>query len=228
MKVILLSHTPEPEKVVAAAARLCYSSVGAEALKEKLDDHKTQGFLRMLTEMGHLSPIEHVSFSFAIEGVSRSLSHQLVRHRIASYSQQSQRYVKESQFDYVIPPSIAKSDESKAIFIKHMEAAQEAYNQLLAFVHQEDARYVLPNACETKLVCTMNARSLYNFFEHRLCSRAQWEIRQLAALMLSAVREVAPSLFAHVGPTCVTEGVCYEGKMSCGRAPLAKRRTEMQ
>lgn len=226
MKVILLSHTPEPERLVAAAARLCYSSVGADALKERQDTEKTKAFLHMLTEMGHLSPIEHVSFTFAIEGVSRALSHQLVRHRIASYSQQSQRYVKETQFDYVIPPSIAANDEARTIFVKHMEATQAIYNQLLDFAHQEDARYVLPNACETKLVCTMNARSLYNFFEHRLCTRAQWEIRQLAALMLAAVREVAPSLFAHVGPACVTEGVCYEGKMSCGRAPLAKCRTD--
>lgn len=226
MKVVLLSHTPEPEKLVAAAARLCYSSVGAEALKDRLDDDKIQSFLRMLTEMGHLSPVEHVSFTFAIEGVSRALSHQLVRHRIASYSQQSQRYVKETQFDYIMPPAIAAHDEARTIFIKHMEASQEAYNQLLRFAHREDARYVLPNACETKLVSTMNARSLYNFFEHRLCIRAQWEIRQLAALMLAAVREVAPNLFAHVGPTCVTEGVCYEGEKSCGRAPLAKRRPD--
>ena len=152
MKVTLLSYTPEPEKIVAAAARLCYSPDSADVLLENLTEEKTVQFLDKLVEMGHLSPIEHVSFTFAVEGVSRALSHQMVRHRIGSYSQKSQRYVTEDAFEYIVPPSVAANEEALALFTEQMEKIRQAYQALRRVVHQEDARYVLPNACETKFV----------------------------------------------------------------------------
>lgn len=218
----LLSHTPEPEQVVAAAARLCYSTAGAGELHGRLERVEVERLVRHLREVGHTSPFEHASFTFAIEGVSRSLTHQLVRHRVASYSQQSQRYVDESRFEHIVPPSVACSEAARNVFEQAMGGANSAYRQLVELgVPREDARYVLPNACETKIVTTMNARALLNFLAHRTCTRAQWEIRQLAAIMLRQVREVAPVLFEVAGPPCETEGVCHEGPRSCGR--LEKR-----
>lgn len=223
MNVELIQYTPDPEKVVAAAARLCYSADPVPELMERLSDEKIAGFVRKLQSMGHLSPFEHVSFQFSIDGVSRALSHQLVRHRIASYSQRSQRYVKEAGFSFVTPPSIQRNPEALDRFENVMQTLQGAYQELLKTVPAEDARYLLPNACTTSLVATFNARSLLNFFEHRTCMRAQWEIRQLAQKMLTLVREVAPNLFAKAGPTCVTQGVCHEGAMSCGRIKTLKK-----
>ncbi|MDR3288908.1 MAG: FAD-dependent thymidylate synthase [Peptococcaceae bacterium] len=217
MNVQLIQYTPEPEKIVAAAARVCYSSDPATALLERLDETKTATFIRMLFTRGHLSPFEHISFQFAVDGVSRALSHQLVRHRLASYSQRSQRYVKESGFQYIVPPAIEQNQEAKAGFQRVMEELQRSYEALLRLVPAEDARYILPNACATSLVATFNARSLFNFFELRMCTRAQWEIRELAEKMLKLVQAVAPNVFAHSGPTCVTQGICREGEMSCGR-----------
>lgn len=217
MNVELIQYTPDPEKVVAAAARLCYSPDPVPELLERLSDEKVAEFVRKLYSMGHLSTFEHVSFQFSIDGVSRALSHQLVRHRIASYSQRSQRYVKEVGFEFVMPPSIQRNPEALARFEKVMETLQEDYRELLAVVPAEDARYILPNACTTSLMATFNARSLLNFLEHRTCVRAQWEIRQLAEKMLKLVQDVAPNLFAQAGPTCVSQGVCHEGSMSCGR-----------
>ncbi|KXG74805.1 FAD-dependent thymidylate synthase [Thermotalea metallivorans] len=241
MKVTLIQHTPDPEKVVAAAAKLCYSAVGVDDIMEDLTEEKVEKFVDMLMGLGHESPIEHVIFTFAVEGVSRVLTHQLVRHRIASYSQQSQRYVKLEQFDYIIPPSIEAVPEAKEKFIEAMEADQKIYCQLVEILQKEhfhrllkegkdekqarkmaektaieDARYVFPNACETKIVLTMNARSLMNFFHHRCCERAQWEIRALAIEMLRLARGVAPNLFRHAGPGCI-KGPCPEGVMSCGK-----------
>jgi len=224
MRVTLISHTPEPEKTVAAAARLCYSSSGIDALLDKLDEQKAADLIKKLLSMGHESPFEHVTFTFGIEGVSRNLTHQLVRHRIASYSQKSQRYVSESNFAYIIPPSIAKNKDALRLYQQKMQELQEAYNELAKMVPKEDARYVLPGACETKIIATFNARSLFNFFAHRCCNRAQWEIRSLANEMLRLVRSVAPNLFSKAGPTCVTEGICYEGEMSCGRVNNIKTR----
>ena len=246
IKVTLLTHTPNPEKAVAAAAKLCYSHSGVENIYENLSDDKVTSFLQMLTDIGHESPIEHVSFTFGIEGVSRSLTHQLVRHRIASYSQKSQRYVTEGEFEYIIPPEIEKDEEALAIFKKAMADDQETYDKLTALLKErhfagfiaegksekeamrlaekkaiEDARYVLPNACETKIVATFNARSLKNFFSHRLCERAQWEIRDMAEKMYKEVQKVAPTLFKKAGPPCVF-GKCPEGKMSCGK--MAEKR----
>ena len=226
MQVKLINYTPNPDKTVAAAARLCYSPLGAEKLMQDFSPDEVAKFLGKLLELGHLSPVEHISFTFAIEGVSRVLSHQLVRHRIGvSYSQKSQRYVKEDQFDYIIPPSIKKNPAGEKIFRDQMAQIQAAYNELLKIVPAEDARYVLPNATETKLVVTYNARSLLHFFELRCCQRAQWEIRQLADLMLREVRKVAPLIFKKAGPTCVTQGICFEGKMSCGRVTNIQSRS---
>ncbi len=225
MKVILLNHTPNPDQLVAAAARLCYSPVGADQLLEKMTEKQVFTLVDDLLAMGHESPIEHVSFTFAIEGVSRALSHQLVRHRIASFSQQSQRYVKEDAFDYIIPPSIAQDAEAKAAFVSLMEQIQSTYNQLSSKgIPSEDARYVLPNACETKIVVTMNARSLYNFLTVRLCTRAQWEIRKMAELIRAELIKVSPLLFELTGPICEREGYCPEGKFSCGRYPVKERK----
>ena len=241
MKVKLLAHTPEPEKVISMAAKLCYSPVGVDAIAENLTQESINKFLNMLVSMVHESPIEHVTFTFGIEGISRSCSHQIVRHRIASFSQQSQRYVKLDQFEYIIPPEIERNEEAKKIFIESMNKCQEDYDKLVEILFAkhyqelldkgvsekkaksqaekmsiEDARYVFPNACETKMVFTINARSLYNFFHHRCCERAQWEIRELATEMLRLVREVAPILFNNVGPNCLN-GACPEGKMTCGK-----------
>ena len=217
LNVELLAHTPDCEKIVASAAKLCYSSSEIKGIMEGLDEEKTKSFLDKLMSMGHESPIEHVSFTFGIEGVSRSLTHQLVRHRIASYSQKSQRYVKEGQFEYVVPPTIKNDEVSEYLFKDFMSRSQEVYNTLIANgIPAEDARFVLPNACETKIICTMNARTLINFFHHRCCERAQWEIREMATQMLMLVKEVAPTLFRYAGPSCLS-GKCPEGKMSCGQ-----------
>lgn len=218
MNVKLIGHTPEPERTVAMAARLCYSPIGAAELAEKMTEEQISRLIGKIVDMGHLSTLEHVSFTFAIEGVSRVLTHQLVRHRIASYSQQSQRYVKEHDFEYIVPPSVNANPAAKAKFAALMDTIQQTYDELVALgVHQEDARYTLANATETKIVVTMNVRSLLNFFELRCCTRAQWEIRRMAELMLAEVRAIAPKLFAKAGPTCVTGGYCNEGDLTCGR-----------
>ena len=180
MTVRLIAHTPEPEKVVAAAAKLCYSDAHITDLLDGLTEEKTAKFLTMLSDLGHASPIEHASFTFGIEGVSRTLLAQITRHRIASFSVQSQRYVRLDDFHYVIP---------------------------------------------TKMVVTMNARSLQNFFHLRCCSRAQWEIRQLAEEMFRLVYPVAPHIFAKAGPACVS-GPCPEGKMCCGRTAEVRAKYE--
>lgn len=196
MMVKLVRHTPEPERTVAMSARLCYSPIGAAQLEEKISDEQASNLVRKLVSMGHLSTLEHVTFTFAIEGVSRVLTHQLVRHRIASYSQQSQRYVKEHDFETIVPASIASKPEAKAKFDKLMTEIQAMYDEFIALdIPAEDARYILPNATETKIVCTFNARSLLNFFSLRCCTRAQWEIRALANEMLRQCQAVAPVIF---------------------------------
>lgn len=220
IKCKLISHTPEPEKVVSIAAKLCYSKSDVDSLVTGvLTGNDTEKFIDKLKGMGHESPLEHVSFTFAIEGVSRTLTHQLVRHRIASYSQKSQRYVSENNFEYIIPPSIARDSQAKEKFENLMCTIRQAYNELASMdIPKEDARYVLPNATETKIIVTMNARSLFNFFSLRCCTHAQWEIRQLANLMLVEVQKVAPVLFKNAGASC-KKGYCPEEGRSCGNAP---------
>ena len=242
MKVTLIANTPNPEKAIACAAKLCYANTTIDELYDGLTDDKAAKFVEMLAGLGHESPIEHASFTFGVEGISRACSHQLVRHRIASFSQQSQRYVDMNSFEYITPPEIQKDEESKKIFIQAMNDTLESYNLLcnrlakqyyelylqegqtenIALTNaqkkaQEDARFVLPNACETKLIVTINARSLLNFFKHRCCNRAQWEIKAVADEMLKLVCEVAPTLFLGAGPSCYTKG-CGEGKKTCGQA----------
>lgn len=245
MKVTLITHTPEPEKLVATAAKLCYSSSDIETMSEGLTEEKIKSFLDMLVGMGHESPLEHVTFTFGIEGVSRSLTHQLVRHRIASYSQKSQRYVSESGFDYITPPSIEKHGYTNVLYDMIMDTIKEKYDYLRTVLideimndegvdqktaekrANEDARYVLPNACETKIIATMNIRSLFNFFKHRCCNRAQWEIRAMAFEMWKLCMEVAPDIFKYAGPECVTKGKCPEGKMTCGKMTEKKAEFEI-
>lgn len=222
IKVELLEYTPNPDKVVATAAKLCYSSKSVSELVESVteDENKTAAFVERLMSYGHMSPFEHLSFTFGIEGISRTLTHQLVRHRIASYSQKSQRYVNEKEFEYITPPSIQANDEALGCYEAVMKMLNNAYGKLVDLgIPKEDARYVLPNACETKIIVTMNARSLFNFFNHRCCMRAQWEIRQMAYQMLNLVKEVAPETFKKAGASCDTLGYCVEGSMSCGRYP---------
>ncbi|UFS72448.1 FAD-dependent thymidylate synthase [Geomonas sp. RF6] len=218
MKVALLQHTPEPEQTVALAARLCYSHVDIEALQEKISRADIKKFLDKIMSLGHHSVLEHASFTFGIEGISRVTSHQLVRHRVASFSQQSQRYVSHKEsFAVVVPPSIAKDPASKALFEEQVAALHKAYATLVeAGVLAEDARYLLPNATETKIIVTMNARELRHFFAIRCCERAQWEIREMALEMLKVVQPVAPTVFKDCGPGCLT-GPCPEGAMCCGK-----------
>lgn len=224
MKVKLIRYTPEPERTVAMAARLCYSPSGAEDLVEQMSESQVDRLVTKIVDLGHLSTLEHVSFTFAVEGVSRVLTHQLVRHRIASYSQQSQRYVKEHDFEFITPPSIAANSTANAKLEALMKSVRETYDELVALgIHQEDARYCLANATETKIVITMNTRALLNFFQLRCCTRAQWEIRKLAEAMLAEVRQVAPLLFKKAGPLCVTDGICSEGEMTCGRLAAMER-----
>ena len=248
LKVTLLAHTPQPERTVAAAAKLCYSPASIGDVLDGLTEEKTSAFVDMLTEIGHESPIEHASFTFGIEGVSRSLLAQITRHRIASFSVQSQRYVREGHFEFVLPPEIEAIPEAKEEYLRAMEEDQRHYERLTELLKQkhldaflaqgmeekaarrsaekkaiEDARFVLPNACTTKMIVTMNARSLQNFFAHRCCNRAQWEIRELAEQMLALCLEAAPALFRHAGPSCLN-GPCPEGKMSCGRAAQVREK----
>jgi len=217
LKVVLLRHTPDPEATVAMAAKLCYSPSNIEDLLEKIEARDQAVFVENLASIGHLSPIEHVSFTFGVEGISRACSHQLVRHRLASFSQQSQRYVTEGSFDYMIPPSIKANSYLVQRFESTMELLQEIYTEFIETdIPAEDARFLLPNACETKIVITMNARELLHFFKVRTCNRAQWEIRAMAEQMLFLARETAPTIFKKAGPTCLY-AACPEGKMTCGK-----------
>lgn len=233
LKVILLRNTPSPEETVAMAAKLCYSPSDIKSLREKIEAKDQRRFVEKLVNMGHMSPIEHASFTFAIEGISRACSHQLVRHRLASYSQQSQRYVsEESGFDYIVPPLIKEDKELKRYFEDFMERAQEAYTHLVRRLNErgvegeaanQDARFVLPNAAETKIMLTMNARELLHFFRQRCCNRAQWEIRQMAVEMLKLAKNVAPVIFEKAGPPCLFAS-CPEGEYTCGKIKEVRKR----
>ncbi len=225
MNVELLYHTPDPERAVATAARLCYAPVGASELMESLDEARIHKVLTTILESGHLSTLEHASYTFAIDGVSRALTHQLVRHRLASFNQQSQRYVKFTDgLETIKPETIAANEECNRLFDEMIEKTVEAYQAFVAAgIPAEDARYILPNAAETKIVVTMNIRELLHFFNLRCCNRAQWEIRELAWKMLELARPTAPFIFADAGPGCV-RGACPEGKMTCKNPyPRAKR-----
>ena len=233
LKVILLRHTPNPEETVAMAAKLCYSPADIRSLKNKIETKDQKTFVEKLIKMGHMSPIEHTSFTFAIEGISRACSHQLVRHRVASYSQQSQRYVsEESGFDYIIPPVIKEDKELNKIFVAFMEEAQKTYNEMVTKLNEkgikgesanQDARFLLPNAAETKIMVTMNSRELLHFFRQRCCNRAQWEIRRMAEEMLALVKNIAPTIFHKAGPGCLFTP-CPEGEYSCGKIKEVRKK----
>lgn len=237
MPVNTLDESKNPERVVAAAGKLCYSKSDVMNLYNGLDDETTEKFINMLCSMGHETPIEHISFTFGIEGISRTCSHQIVRHRIASYSQQSQRYVDlQNSFNYIIPEAIKNNEKAKLLYEKSMLADMDVYKEITQTLVEEytkgitdkkeiskltkkaleDSRFALPNACETKIIVTMNARTLLNFFNERCCNRAQWEIRDVADQMLDIVLDVAPNVFAKAGAPCVF-GKCPEGQMSCGK-----------
>ena len=233
LKVELLRHTPEPEEAVAMGAKLCYSAAHIDALKEATPEKRAE-FIRRLVEMGHLSPIEHAIYTFGVEGVSRALLAQVTRHRIASFSVQSQRYVSqralEDTFGYVVPPSIRELGASHVEkFEDQMRTLQRWYNEWADLLGgkgekaNEDARFVLPNACETRFILTMNARELLHFFRLRCCNRAQWEIRAMAWRMLELCLQTAPNLFAGAGPSCIGGG-CAEGNLSCGQAGDVRQR----
>ncbi|HPZ44315.1 MAG TPA: FAD-dependent thymidylate synthase [Bacillota bacterium] len=253
MSVTLLRYTPDPQEIVAMGAKLCYSGADIESLKYGIESRDQAPFLERLLDLGHLSPIEHASFTFGIEGVSRSLLAQITRHRIASFSVKSQRYVParpaartagkanpaapegredtagEEVFGYIIPPRIeALGPEAVRLFESQMRQIQTWYDEWVERLGKngessyEDARFVLPNAAETKMLVTMNARELLHFFTLRCCNRAQWEIRALAREMLRLVKPVAPVIFSKAGPACL-KGPCPEGEMSCGKSEEVRR-----
>jgi len=223
MPVKLLRHTPEPDLTIAAAARLCYSNVSATQLTEQMSEAQVAKLLEHVIRSGHHSTLEHASFTFAIDGLSRAASHQLVRHRLASYSQQSQRWVAFDRADYVTPFSVASRPDLKQAFEEGMQKAFALYRQLLqAGIPAEDARYVLPNATTTRLVMTMNARELLHVCGVRLCQRAQWEIRGLFQEVKAEVERVAPRLGSHLQPKCIALGYCDEERESCGLRPLRR------
>jgi len=219
MNVKLIGFTPNPEKIPAMAGMLTHSKSKPEDL-EKAPEKKLNAVLKEVLKFGHTSVIEHTNFTFAISDVSRSLTHQLVRHRIASYAQQSQRYVNLKEPNFVTPPKIGKNKEMKKAYEKTMKNIWKEYNKLLELgIPAEDSRYVLPNATCTNIIVTMNARSLHNFFELRCCQHAQWEIRQLAQKMLKEVKKISPTIFKNAGPACKTKGICPENKKDCPLYP---------
>jgi thymidylate synthase (FAD) len=217
MEVVLLNHTPNPERAIAAAARLCYAPVGAAELMEDMSDETVRRVLRTIITSGHTSALEHASYTFAIEGVSRALTHQLVRHRLASYNQQSQRYVVPRVAPaFVVPPSITTDGNAREIYTKALRDCFECYRDLVSQgIPAEDARYILPNAAPSNIVVTMNIRELLHFLTLRCCKRAQWEIRELALLMLGLATPTAPYIFKDAGANC-RRGSCTEGRMTCG------------
>jgi len=219
MNVKLIGFTPNPEKISGMAAKLTHSISKPEDLK-KSSEKELKNILEYVMKHGHTSVIEHTCFTFAISDVSRSLTHQLVRHRIASYAQQSQRYVNLKEPNYVTPPKIKKDKKMQKAYDKTMKNIWDEYNKLLSLgIPAEDSRYVLPNAACTNIIVSMNARSLLNFFELRCCMHAQWEIRQLANKMLKEVEKVAPIIFKNAGPICKTKGICPEEKKDCPLYP---------
>ncbi|MCR4887494.1 MAG: FAD-dependent thymidylate synthase [Clostridiales bacterium] len=224
LQVTLLSHTPDPEKTCALAARTCYSALEYEELRALVEEKDQAAFLRRIVASGHLSVLEHASFTFGVSGVSRALLAQVTRHRIASFSVQSQRYVSlDKGFGYIVPPRIkALGEAAEKEFARQMDEMQRWYVEWQEKLgggegSNEDARFVLPNACETHITMTMNARELLHFFSLRCCSRAQWEIRNMAVEMLRLCKQIAPVIFENAGPGCVG-GPCPEGAKSCGKA----------
>ena len=234
LNIKLLDMTPNAISIIYAACRQCYSAEFAGDIfgERKEGSEKQVGFVKRVVESGHESPLEHVKFTFAVEGVSRVLTHQLVRHRLASYSQQSQRYVKKTDFGYILPPLIEAESEAKNEFIKIMDSIQASYKKMLKIFKDDekegekvnqDIRFILPQAFETKIVITMNCRELLHFFKQRCCARAQWEIRNLANKMLGICKQYLPAVFSEAGAKCENLGYCPEGeKFTCGKYRLKR------
>lgn len=235
LKVELLACTPNPEALIYAAFRQCYhkgfvGDMWPRLLAGEVSPEVQGQFIGEISNSGHTSPLEHVQLTFAAEGVSRALTHQLVRHRIASYSQQSQRYVDGSNFDYILPPAIGTNLGARQRFEACMQEIGATYREIRQLLiaagrsetqASEDARFVLPQAAETRIVISMNCRSLLHFFAERCCTRAQWEIRALAFEMLKLAKEAVPVVFRTAGAKCEALGYCPEGeRFTCGRYPL--------
>ncbi len=227
LKVTLLTHTPDPERVVAAAANLCYSQkVDVETLMSSLTSDQVNKLLTLLQDSGHETPFEHATFTFAIEGVSRAFLAQESRHRLQSLNVRSQRYCSESNFETVMPPAVEANDEARIAYRSVMADIKNAYTKMQELgIKNEDARSVLPNSCETRMIVTMNTRALWHFFNERMCSHAQHEIKLVATEMLRLCKEAAPLLFKNAGPKCV-KGYCPEGKRGCGKAPTMEKLQE--
>lgn len=228
MKVKLLGYTPDPELLCGVAASTSTRSGSPSQIYQKMDSETAERIIKRVTGYGHVSVIEHASFTFSVEDVSRAMTHQLVRHRIASYTQQSQRYVTyDTPGNYVKPHTIQENGEADNIFDETLTSISETYKKLLKLgIPKEDARFILPNAARTNIIVTMNARELLHFFNLRCCIRAQWEIREVATEMLKQVKSVAPALFRNAGPSCVKLGYCPEGKMKppeCNIPEIKKR-----
>ena len=237
LSVELLASTPNALSLIYAAFRQCYhagfvADMWPRLVEGAVDREVQADFVRKVLESGHDSPIEHASFTFAVAGISRACSHQIVRHRLASYSQQSQRYVDGSSMDFVLPPAIAKIPEARARFEAFMDEVGSAYRDLKGILEahgrkdkaKEDARFVLPQAAETKIVITMNCRALLHFFHLRCCRRAQWEIRALAEAMLALCKAELPAIFATAGAKCESLGYCPEApRFACGRYPTREQ-----
>lgn len=221
MHVQLLECTRNAEDLVAAAARQCYNPgfIG-DTYGRKIES--PDALIRDVIKSGHMSVLEHASYTFGINGISRACSHQLVRFRVASFSQQSQRYcvIGDSTIPYITPPSITETASPVNNYRYHhlMSNIHNLYKSLIEDgVPKEDARFILPNACETNIVMTMNARELHHAFSLRCCNRAQWEIRDLFNQIRDLVMRESPIIFENVGPSCETTGICKEGKRSCGK-----------
>lgn len=225
MRVLLVAHTPDPDRVCAQAALVSKWPKGWSQFKEAWNDKTDLQHLTDAIEKGHVSVIEHACFTFSLEGISRSCSHQLVRHRIASYTQQSQRYVRIKEETFVIPESIQENPQARKLFQETLKAQFSTYQNLLDLgIPREDARFVIPNATKTNIIVTMNARELLHFFALRCCERTQWELRDVAWQMLTLVKKVAPLIFSKAGPSCVQLGYCPEGDLTCGKLKEMKEK----
>ncbi len=224
MKIQLINYTRNPEETVAQSARVCYSAKSIREIAEFTDRSAEKKLIKKIMRLGHFSVLEHVSFTFGIEDISRVATHQLVRHRIASFSQRSQRYVKVGKEQgYIIPPAIQNNRELLLKFQKQLSNNHDLYQEMVEKdIPAEDARYILSQAINTSIIFTANARELIHFFRLRCCNRAQWEIRGIAIEMLKMTKKIAPTIFNDAGPPCLI-GPCPEGEMSCGH-PWKKRK----
>ena len=217
--VKLISKPENILKTVYTACRTCYSAMSPVDMYENdADEEKMLKLIRNVVASGHHSTIEHIQVSFAISNVSRACTHQLVRHRLMSFSQKSQRYVQEKgQFDYLIPPTIEKNPELKEKFISFMGEISNKYQEFVnSGIPAEDARAVLPNAAASSMVASLNLREMIHLAQLRLCTRAQYEIRMLVKGMCEELTKQEPWLKEYLVPKCEFFGFCDEHK-SCGR-----------